>query len=475
MAAVTCKYHTQIPARWACHHCQINYCPNCVKPVAGRQTAPECPVCKQTLDSVGSGNMIKPFWLRLGQFFLFPLYPGPLILMAIFSLLGFVLYMTPIPGILIIPLAFMFLKYCHVILEDTAHGYIKPRPITSEALSENMEMPFKLIFLVIAYQLLIVAAHDIFDTPGYYLASIFASLALPASIAVLSIEHSFFTAFNPILVTTAIKRIGLPYFIMFALLYFLQSAQGQVLMFLDQHIEPPLSLIVFYFIMMYFMLIMFNMLGYILYQYHEELGFSIDVEAHEHEENVMVAPVVVSPELRTIEILVQEGRTDDAVQQLENLVRNSPMDTEARDRLLKLLRLTGNMPKHKQQGQDYISYLFHENKTGQAAAIYQACYDYDKNFRPAKAVERLELAKFLRLNGKHKLAMAVLNNLHVDFPTYEGVPQAYMIVAQLLCEQFNEDARARQVLEFILNNYKGHSIIGEVQDYLKVVNNIANN
>jgi len=417
--------------------------------------------------------MIKPFWLRLGQFFLFPLHPGPLILMIIFSVIGFGIYMTPIPGILLIPLVFMFLKYCHVILEDTAHGYLKPRPITSEALSENMEMPFKLIFLVIAYQLLIFAATDIFDMPGYYLASIFSALALPASIAVLSIEHSFFTAFNPVLVTTAIRRIGLPYFIMFALLYFLQMAQGQVLVILAEVIPPPYSFVLFYFIMMYFLLMMFNMLGYILYQYHEELGFEIDVEAHEHEENIKHDPVIISPELRAIEILIQEGKTDDAVLQLENYVRNSPMDMEARGRLLKLLRLTGNIPKHKKHGQDYISYLFHENKTGPAASVYQSCVEYDKTFRPAKPGERVELAKFLRQNGKHKLALAVLNNLHVDFPTYDGVPQAYLIVAQLLCEQFNEDARARQVLEFILKNYKNHPMLEEVQEYLKIVDNIS--
>ena len=472
MAAVTCKYHTQIPARWSCDHCQINFCPGCVKPVASGEM-PECPVCKQPLSSVGSGNMIKPFWLRLGQFFLFPLHAGPLILMIIFSLLGFAIYMTPIPGILLIPLGFMFLKYCHVVLEDTAHGYIKPRPITSEVLSENMEMPFKLILLVFAYSFLIFTAMDLFGMPGYYLASIFVSLALPASIAVLSIEHSFFTAFNPLLVVTVVRRIGLPYFIMFVLLYFLQIAQEQALVILVEFVEPPFSFVLFNFFVMYFMLMIFNMLGYILYQYHEELGFSIDVEAHEHEDTAKHEVVTVSPELRAIEILIQEGKTDEAVKQLENHVVNNPMDLEARDRLLKLLRLNGDMPRHKKHGQNYISYLFHENKATQAARVYQSCVEYDRTFRPAKAQERVELAKFLRQNGKHKLALAILNNLHVDFPTYDGVPEAYLIVAQLLCEQFNEDTRAGQVLEFILKNYPNHSLNQEVRKYLEIVNNIS--
>ncbi len=472
MSVVTCKYHTKIPARWTCHQCRINYCPSCVKPVRAGDT-PSCPVCKQELDSAGTGNMIKPFWLRLGQFFLFPMHPGPLMLILVFSLLTFLLYLTPIAFILMIPLGFMFLKYCHVVLEDTAHGHITPRPISMETLAGDIVMPFKLIGLVIAYQLLIFGALDLFDRPGYYLASIFASLALPASIAVLSIEHSFINAFNPVLILTTIQRIGLPYFIMFALLYFLQVAQSSILGFLAGIVEPPLSFIVFYFILMYFLIIVFNMLGYILYQYHEELGFEIDVEAHEHEENVAADPVTVSPELRTVEILIQEGKTDEAVTQLQNVARNSPSDLEARNRLLKLLRLTGDMARHRSQGQDYISYLFHENKTGQAADIYQECYEYDKTFRPAKAVERLELARFLRQNARHRLVLAVLNNLHVDFPTYDGVPQAYLIVAQLLCEQFNEDEKARKVLEFVITNYPTSPAIVEVKEYQGIVKGLS--
>ncbi|MEJ2452501.1 MAG: hypothetical protein P8047_17905, partial [Gammaproteobacteria bacterium] len=181
----------------------------------------------------------------------------------------------------------------------------------------------------------------------------------------------------------------------------------------------------------------------------------------------------VSPEMRAVEILMHEGKTEQAANQLAGLIRNAPGELEARDRLLKLLRLMGDEFRHREQGQSYISFLFGENKISQAARVFQACYEFDKEFKPQKPGERLELGRYLRQNSSPKQAMALLNNLHKDFPSYENIPQAYLMVAQILCEQFNEDARARQVLNFILENYPSHPMRDAVQDYLRVVDDVS--
>ena len=115
-----------------------------------------------------------------------------------------------------------------------------------------------------------------------------------------------------------------------------------------------------------------------------------------------------------------------------------------------------------------------ENKLAQAVKVYQGCVEYDKTFKPEKANERVELAKVFRHNGQPKLAMTLLNNLHKDFPTYDNVPQAYLMVAQMLCEKFNEDARAKQVLEFVLKNYPSHPMLDAVRDYLKIIDEVSN-
>lgn len=487
MAAVTCKYHPQTPARWRCDSCQINFCLNCIKHAGPRQ--PDCPVCKRELTSLGTSNVIKPFWARLREFFLYPLHLAPLLVMVILSLVAFLLVHLPgwgyridfmfwrIPRNLLfaLPFVFVFLKYAQSVLEVTAHGHLKPKPLTAEHLTENGLIVIKLLSMLLVFNLITFTALDLFDRAGMNIVEFVLSFATPAAIMVLAMEDSLISALNPAMVGSVIMRIGAPYILLFVLFYLLQIARNTMFGLLAGMMDPSLGAAVFVFVAMYFYLIMFNMMGYLLFQHHEELGFSIDVEVETYQEKRSKASEAeVSPEMRAVEILIHEGKTEDAVKQLEGIIRNSPTNIEARERLLKLLRLTGGMALHRKQGQSYISYLISDNKLAQAAKVYQSCYEYDNAFKPEKANERLDLGKFLRQNGQMKLAMSVLNNLHKDFPTYDNVPQAYLMVAQILCEQFNEDARARQVLQFILQQYPSHPMVGAVQDYLKIVDDVSN-
>lgn len=486
MAAVTCKYHTSTPALWRCEFCQINYCPGCVKQTSAGH-APACPVCKRELSSLGTGNLIKPFWSRLRSFFVYPFYPGPLVVLLVLSIITFLIAQVPgwhvgvnfifwrIPRnlLFIFPFLFVFFNYAQSVLEATANGHMKPRPLSSEQLTGNGLIVAQLFLLLFIFNLIEFAVLDLFGSAMHQFVILLLAFATPAAIMVLVMEDNIFSALNPVTVATVIMRIGAPYIVLIALFYFvLQSAFGSTLGILFNYIDPLLFAPVFAFVFMYFMLLAFNMMGYLLYQHHEELGFEIEVDVQEQAAGVTPA-LEVSPELRAVEIMIHEGKTEQAVNELVTLVRNSPSDTEVRERLLKLARLTGNIPLHAEQGQAYISYLLGEKRLAQAAKVFQASYEYDKAFRPAKPAQRLELAEFLRQNNQPRMALALVNNLHKDFPNFEGIPDAYLMVAQLLCEKFNEDVRARQVLEFILKNYASHPQAGAAREYLKIIDGLS--
>lgn len=486
MAAVTCKYHTSTPALWRCESCQINYCPGCVKQTAAGHT-PACPVCKRELTSLGTGNLIKPFWSRLRSFFIYPFYPGPLIVLLVLSLISFLIAQVPGGGgvnfifwriprnlLFMFPFIFVFFNYAQSVLEATANGHMKPRPLSSEQLTGNGMIVAQLFILLFVFYLIEFAVLDLFGSGVQQIVILLLAFATPAAIMVLVMENNLLSALNPTTVASVIMRIGAPYIILIVLFYFvLQSAFGSALGILFEFIDPVLFAPVFAFVYMYFMLLAFNMMGYLLYQHHEELGFSIEVDVHEQAAG-LTPELEVSPELRAVEILIHEGKTEQAARELVALVRNAPSDTEVRERLLKLARLTGDMPLHAEHGQAYIAYLLGEGKLAQAAKVFQACYEFDKMFRPAKPAQRLEIAGFLQQNNQGRLAMAVVNNLHKDFPSFEGVPDAYMMVAQLLCEKFNEDARARQVLEFIISNYPSHPQADAAREYLKILDGFSN-
>lgn len=490
MPAVNCKYHPSTPARWGCQHCQISFCPGCVTE-SGSGHAPECPVCKRQLQSLGSENLITPFWSRLREFFIYPANPGTLLLIAALSAITFLIGLVPAAWsvafeisiwqieliyVFLFPFIVTFLNYAYNVLEDTAHGHLKPVEITTERLFGNSIVVFELLLLMLFLtQLIPIAARSILNEPGYHTAVVLTSLATPAVIMVLAIEKKFSSAINPVTVLSVITRIGMPYFIMVVMFYLLYIAQPYLLEFLLKYIDQSFSLAVYAFVTMYYFLIMFNMMGYTLYQHHGVLGYSIDVEMHQQEDESQFDTVNVSPEMRAVEILIHEGKVDQAVRELQDIVNKNPGDTDARDRILKLARLTGNTALHAEQAQNYMSYLIDENKVGQAALIFQSCCEFDKTLKPTKAAERLELAKYFRKKSKYNFTTAVLNDLHRDFPSFDGIPQAYLIVAQTLCEQFNDDERAQKILEFVIKNYSSHPLKPEIEEYLKIVKGLSEN
>ncbi|VAW96373.1 hypothetical protein MNBD_GAMMA21-1003 [hydrothermal vent metagenome] len=486
MPAVNCKYHTSTPARWNCGQCHISYCPSCV---IEKETGhvPDCPVCKRGLDSLGAENLITPFWLRLREFFIFPVHPSPFLLILVMTLFAMLVRYVPgwdidiklitfeIPrnAILVFPFIIVFLKYAQTVLEDTAQGYLRPKPLSSNSLFGNSIIVFKLLAILLTFKLLTSAALDMFDQTGYYFANILTSIGTPAAIMILAMEHRFSSAMNPVMIYSVISRIGMPYFIMFVMFYLLDIAQSFLLALLQQYIDPSLSFAVYVFVTLYFYIIIFNMMGYIIYQHHEVLGFRIDVEMHQQDEDTQFNSVAVSPEMREIEILVHEGKMAQAVTQLRTLIDTNPGNIDAHERILKLLRLVGDKPIHFKQAQKFMSYLIGKNKMGSAAQILQQGYEFDKKLKPEKAVERHDMAKYLRQKGKAKLAMVVVNDLHREYPSYEGIPEAYLMVAQLLSEHLNDDDRAIMILQFLIKNYGTHSLIGEVEEYLRTIQRIS--
>ncbi|MBI3561704.1 MAG: hypothetical protein HY080_08320 [Gammaproteobacteria bacterium] len=466
-----------MPARWACEHCQINFCTDCIAiPKPGK--LPSCPVCQRDLTSLGSGNLVTPFWQRLGRFFLYPFYPTPLLItwamvgagtgiVALFANSTLGLFSMVVLLVLLVG----FAKYAYVVLEDTAHGHLTPRPYTNDLFTDNMVLPFKQLALMFAFGGVIFTVFDMFGYTMGWLAYTVIILTLPASTMVLAMEHSFFSAFNPLLIFTVIKRIGLPYLFMMGLLYLLSAALSTSQALLLTLLSPKVAAILLAFTGLYFWLVTFNLMGYVLYQYHEQLGYSVEIEAEVHAQPN--AELTVSPELRATEILIAEGKSEQAAQRLAELIIDMPGNVEARERILKVARLNNDLVMHTKQGQEYISYLFHENKIGLAAKVYQNAVGFDKQFRPVRAHERVEIAQMLRANGQAKMAVTLLANLHTEFPSFDGIPAAYLLAAKMLCEHFSDDAKARQILQFVLKYYPSHALVPEVQDYLGVVEKLA--
>jgi len=466
MANISCKYHPNIPAKWSCNSCSINYCKDCI-PQKDSGRGVFCPVCNKKLHSLKASNFIKPFWLIAGKFFLYPLHLYPFILLITLTILNAQFDQTLMGKLMQFVISIVFMKYTYAVLEDTALGHLKPLPINSKVINDELELPFKQIFLTFFITTVNVF---IFKTFGYTAASITAIISIvlfPANIMVLAIEHRFFSAFNPVLVINVIKRIGAPYFLLTFLLLLLISASSTVMSALHNSVSYTVFISVSSFINMYFTLIMFHLMGYVLYQYHDELGFNIDEEDepdNEPDKNL------VNPELRTIEILIQEGKMKEASQKLTALINENPANNDTQIYNLKVQKLLGNMDAYTLHSKKYINYLLATQQLSQAATILPTILQNIPTFKPGKATERFELAKLLIQNGQSKAAVLLINNLHIDFPAFGKIPEAYFLAAKILCEKLSNDTQALKILHYLKIKFPNHSLNKEISDYYNVVN-----
>ncbi len=474
MARIFCKYHPDVPARWICRACQIPFCSRCI-PQAG-EGPPACPVCHQAVESLGAGNVIEPFWQRLPAIFAWPLQRIPLLFMLALSGLGLLvafLLGDSLFGWLLgnVVLYAVFLKYAYVVLENTAQGHLDPEPITWNTIAEELELPFKQLFILF---LIGAINNSLYRTGGggLMLAGMFlTALLLPASIMVLAIERRLLAAINPIILIDVMRRIGMPYLLLWLFLFLLISGLNETSAYLYHYLPVAFAMPLDGLLGNYVTLVVFQLLGYTLYQYHEALGFPVTAE--ETAPAASAAAEAADEPLREVEILFHEGRLEEARARLQALIEQAPGNMACRERLHRLLLNQQDIPGLRQHSAEYVSRLLLHGKPSEALRVFTEAYRVDREFKFGDAKQRHRMAELLANNGQDRAALALLNNLHRDFPQYAGVPDAYRLVARLLSEKFNQDERARQVLDFIEQRYPDYPHLDEVRAYRQVIEQVA--
>ena len=147
MPQIYCKYHPNVPARWACRQCQIDYCSQC-SPRSDKQLQPNCPVCGNKLESLGAGNVIMPFWHRIPHFFIYPANPVPLLVMLVLLLIGILVSGSLVGFLIQLAMVIVFVKYAYVVLEQSAQGYLRPKSFSINDVTDELELPFKQLLVI---------------------------------------------------------------------------------------------------------------------------------------------------------------------------------------------------------------------------------------------------------------------------------------------------------------------------------------
>ena len=476
-----CKYHLQTPARLYCPSCGIRFCTQCVKLNIDKNP---CPICKEDMESMGISNTITPFWERLLRFFSYP--TTSIEIMIFLTVLAVLSLGAMVSSKLFILITFITLKYGYVILEHTAEGKLSPPTISASALGKGNNLPLQQVFVFVLMFFIAGWAFAVGTVVGI-IALLFILLSVPASVIVMALDKNILKAMNPLTLMGIISRVGGPYFILYGFLLLLFAGAGVAKGLLAPILPMGLFIIMGTFVSGYFTLIMFNMMGYIVYQYHEELGFD---GVYEFEESEETGNDKMVPFLSEINILIAEGMIDDAKKRLKWTLEESHLEVlDYHQRYHELLLLSKDKKALGEHSEPYIKALIYStqpDKTiGKAVEVYADCVKFNPDFSLSQGNDTYELAEAANRKRKYDLALRMVNKFAQrypndlnDFPNAFGkqqtkknptIPKAYFLAAKILFERKHQEAQATKILTSLLRQFPTHPLISEIKEYLNFI------
>jgi len=461
-----CHYHPGDAASWHCSECHTDYCHRCMPDGDSRRRRALCPRCSKAMRFLGSGSEVVPFWNRIGAFFRYPFHSDPLIVIAICTLVPL---MAPanLVGIAIwFVLALALMKYTYAVINHTAEGRLQPPPVLEAFSGSGFSIVFLQLLVFVLMGGLVATAAMIGGPILMLLAIAFVVLALPASIMVLAMERSVGAAVNPATLALLISRIGTPYFLLYGYLILLTLASGVAQDFALNHFPNWVSQPLAGFLNSTFTLILFNMLGYLLFQYREELGLEAgeediaeDQDGHQRDRSARFDA--------DIDMNLKDGNYDRVQSMLKEALKRDRNNGLRLEQLYRLLMARNDLDELYRYHPRLLGWLADTNNGDGIVALFGRLLKADPGFRLDDPELSVRCARILYLRGHYRLTLRLLQDFHKRFPDSDQLAPAYVLVAQALANGLQQWDKASAVLSFVQKRCSGHPLHEQVAVFLE--------
>lgn len=435
-----CKYHPLEAATYVCEGCQTHTCDRCCHDRLFDN--PLCLVCGKSMVSLGAVNYATPFWRRLEESFRYPLAVNALVMIVAFSLLSTVLFSLPFGFLWSLLLTGAFMKYCFACLENTSQGHMQPPDITS-AYGGGLKLVAQLLGILLGISVAVLAAFKVFGPGAAGFVAIISTLGLPAILILFGLTDKLSSALNPLKIFGLITAIGLPYALLLAFILIMMASVGVLNEVVGQ--LPVLARILESMVSSYYTIAMFHIMGYMIFQYQDRLGY---IAREQAEGGKKVRPEREQISVK-IDVNLKEGNYDAVLNLLNEAVKLFPNDSHFRKQLMEFLIATKNMNGIDQFGSSYLEYLANSNQEYWLCNIYDRIIHFKPDFIPDSAMARHQLAQVSLDKGDFPSAIKLINGMHRKYPDYAGLIQAFQIMLKALEHSPNKELQANQCREFI--------------------------
>jgi tetratricopeptide (TPR) repeat protein len=421
---------------------------------------------------LGTAHALPSLWTQMPRFFAYPCKPNGLVFLALLALLTILaarlfdknslLILLPIfiIGSLTIRQGLRVVEFC---------GQGRSRPPSVPELFDGNPATLKMLGLIVVYGLMVgaLSRFGLFGLAGIACVS----LLLPASIMLLAIHGSLRGALDPIQVVQLAARTGWSYLgLVLVLVITAQGPQRAIALIpatMLQHLaqrSPELLGALLVVSTAYFNMVMGAMMGYLVFQHHEDLGVRADAE---HKAGPADKRAL---ELARAVILVRESRYDDALRQMAGMVADYPNDLGVMEYHHKLLCESGAEAERViQHTERFLQALVTMQRRSRMIAVLEAARRIVPQYQPKSIAVRTALAGEYFLQRQFKPAIALLGMLHKEAPTSDELPAAYFMLARIYSEGVRDDGKALMMLDYLLQHFPGHALAGEITHYRSVI------
>ena len=428
-----------------------------------------CPHCSQAMRYLGAATEVVPFWHRIGAFFRYPFHTDPLVVIAICTLVPVLAPANLLGALVWLVLALALFKYTYAVINHTAEGHLKPPPLATAFTGSGFNIVILQLLVFVLMGALVVTAAMLGGPILMLLVLAFAVLALPASIMVLAMERSVGAAVNPVNLAVLMARIGSPYFLLYGYLILLTVASGAAQDFAMTHFPrwaaQPLS----GFLNSTFTLMLFHMLGYLLFQYQEELGFASDIQDDDENNSDNRQRDRSTRFDADLDMNLKDGHYERAQALLESALKNDHNNPKRLSQLYKLLTARNDTATLYRYHPRLFAWLCDQHDGAEMQTLLGRLVKVQENFQLDDPALSVRAAETLYHAGHYRSALRLLRDFHKRFPDSDQLAPAYLLAARILANGLQQWDKARAFLLFIKKRCAGHPIHGQIDTWLQQV------
>jgi tetratricopeptide (TPR) repeat protein len=294
----------------------------------------------------------------------------------------------------------------------------------------------------------------------------FAILSIPAMITVLAVTDNLISALNPLIFVKMAWRIGWGYLLMYTFLLLLLLAPATVGYYIVSFLPKGLHVFLSSFTKSYYTIISYHLMGYVMLQYHEEIGWEVDFDddlAEEYEESEGGSGNEL---LNRVDMMIKDGQIDEAIALIKEETEGHITDLALAERYYKLLKVKQQVPEILQHSKNYLDLLIKKKDSDKVCQVYSECVSTDNQFSPTPTT-LFKIGGLFNEKEKPKEAINAYNRFIKANPSNPLIPKAYFLCANILNEKLNATQKAAQILHALIKKYPNHDMIPHIRKYLK--------